>query len=134
MTNFKIVPLESERVDVCAQMMATNDPWKRVGRSFDDCIANFTNPQFEHYALLIDEKVEGFLIIILNGLLGGGFIKSLFVNSEYQGLGLGKQLLSFGEQKIFSQFANAYLCVSSFNHKAQTFLQKQRIRYSRRTF
>lgn len=117
----KIIPMPDSLAKECAGLMAANDPWKKVGRTIEDCVSNFSNPSYQHYILMHDDQVKGFLIVILNGLLGGGFIKSLFVSPELQGAGLGKKLLEFGEGLIFAQFANSYLCVSSFNKNAQLF-------------
>jgi len=117
----KIIPMPESLAEECASLMSDNDPWKKVGRTFEDSLTNFTNPSYQHFVLMADDQIKGFLIIILNGLLGGGFIKSLFISPELQGSGYGKKLLAFGEELIFSQFANSYLCVSSFNKNAQLF-------------
>ena len=106
-------------IQVCAQMMVANDPWKAVGRSLNQAITNFSTPQHSCYSLKVDGNLEGFLVLILNGFLGGGFIKSIMVSEKYQGQGVGGQLLDFAEQQIFSRYANAYICVSSFNEDAK---------------
>ena len=116
--------LTPQQAEECARIMASNDPWKKVGRSYEDALSSFTKPEHTAFGLFIDGEMKGFLVLILNGLLGGGFIKSLYVDKEFRGSGLGKKLMTYGESKIFSQFANAYLCVSSFNKNAQLFYQR----------
>ena len=119
-----IIPMPDRLASECAEMMAENDPWKKVGRTYEDSLKNFINPEYSQFILKVDGQLAGFLVIILNGLLGGGFIKSLFIKPEYQGSGYGTELLEFAESKIFKQFANAYICVSSFNQSAQRLYQK----------
>ncbi|MCW8877046.1 MAG: GNAT family N-acetyltransferase [Kangiellaceae bacterium] len=122
--DFEIISMPDKLASQCAQMMANSDPWKKVGRTFEDSLKNFVDPDYSQYILKIDNQLAGFLVLILNGMLGGGFIKSLFVKPEYQGSGYGAKLLEYGESKIFKQFANAYICVSSFNKNAQLLYQK----------
>ncbi len=81
-------------------------------------VSNFSHPEHDCYRLMVNEELAGFLVLILNGMFAGGSIKSLMVSSHYRGLGLGKRLWEFEENKIFQEFDNAYLCVSSFNKKA----------------
>lgn len=41
------------------------------------------------------------------------------VDPALRGRGIGTELLRFAEDRIFSRFANVFMCVSSFNHGAR---------------
>lgn len=121
----EISQIKNHEVKICAQMMVATEPWKVIGRTLPEAIHNFDSKQHSCYTLKVNGRIEGFLVLILNGLLGGGFIKSIMVSGNLQGRGLGGQLLDFAEQEIFKKFANAYICVSSFNDGAKRLYLKR---------
>ena len=121
----EIKPLTNEQIEACAILMVENDPWKKVGRTFEQAVENFSSPDHDCYELMVDGKLAGFLVLILNGFLAGGFIKSIMVIDEYQGKGIGKQLLGFAQDRIFEEYSNAYICVSSFNNGALKLYQRE---------
>lgn len=121
----KINPIQNSEIETCARMMVATDPWKAIGRTLQEATLNFSTPEHSCYTLNVNGQVEGFLVLILNGFLGGGFIKSIMVSDKFQGQGLGAKLLDFAEQEIFGQYANAYICVSSFNEGAKKLYLKR---------
>ena len=53
-----------------------------------------------------------------------GYIQLIAVHPEWRGRGLGTQMIEFAEQRIFRQSPNIFLCVSSFNARAQKFYMR----------
>jgi ribosomal protein S18 acetylase RimI-like enzyme len=48
-----------------------------------------------------------------------GYIQTVAVGADWRGRGLGSRLIAFAEKRIFAEKPNVFMCVSSFNKKAQ---------------
>jgi ribosomal protein S18 acetylase RimI-like enzyme len=66
----------------------------------------------------IKNQPIGFLVIDMKGAFRG-YIQSIGLVPEFQGKGLGSQIITFAESRIFEESANVFMCVSSFNLKAK---------------
>jgi ribosomal protein S18 acetylase RimI-like enzyme len=102
----------------CAGMMASSDPWLFFGRTFEQCLARVTNPAGEVWVARSDGKPLGFIILLLEGAFVG-YIQIVVVAAEARGSGVGSRLVAFAEERIFRQFPNVFLCVSSINPRAR---------------
>ena len=65
----------------------------------------------------------GVVILDLAGTLNG-YIQILAVHPGLAGAGVGAQMIAWAEERIFRQSPNVFLCVSSFNERAQKFYQR----------
>jgi len=102
----------------CAQIMAASEPWITLQRNYNESLKIVTNPWREVYVALAKSEVIGFIILQLEGTFTG-YIQTIAIKEEWRNRGIGSQLLAFAERKIFSRKPNVFLCVSSFNKKAQ---------------
>lgn len=102
----------------CAQLMATSEPWLTLGRDYDAALALLRDPSRETYVALLGGEVAGFVILLMTGALVG-YIQSICVAPERRSRGLGGRLIAFAEERIFRDFPNVFLCVSSFNPRAR---------------
>src|SRR5438477_13191788 len=102
-----------------AMIMATTDPWKRLGRTYNDTLSAVNDPAGEVYAAFVEEEVVGFVLIRMNMSLFRGYIQAFAVHENWRNRGIGTMLLEFAEERIFRESANVFLCVSSFNDSAQ---------------
>jgi ribosomal protein S18 acetylase RimI-like enzyme len=102
----------------CAEMMATNDPWIFFGRTFEQCLARVTNPAGEVWVTREDGVARGFIILVTQGAFVG-YIQVVCVAAEARGSGAGSKLVAFAEERIFAEFPNVFLCVSSINPRAR---------------
>jgi ribosomal protein S18 acetylase RimI-like enzyme len=102
----------------CAQIMAASEPWITLRRSYNASLKIVTNPLREVYVAVVKEEVIGFIILQMEGAFTG-YIQSVAIKDGWRSRGLGSQLLAFAERKIFPGKPNVFLCVSSFNRKAQ---------------
>src|SRR5258708_23380294 len=82
---------------VCAEIMASSDPWLHFGRTFEQCLARLLNPTGEVWVARADGMPLGFIILILQGAFVG-YIQIVCVASEERGSGLGSQLVAFAEE------------------------------------
>ena len=107
-------PVEAE---VCARMMSSTEPWLTFGKSYEQALVIMNDPDLEVYIATEGDGPLGFIVLALKGAFVG-YVRTLCVRSESRSKGIGKRLLSFGEERIFQESPNAFICVSSFNHQA----------------
>jgi ribosomal-protein-alanine N-acetyltransferase len=108
----------ADEAQQCAKLMAASEPWITLRRTYDNSLRMLTDPSREVYVALIKDKVVGFIVLIMSGALVG-YIQTVGVVPEWRNEGIGSKLLKFAEELIFSKAPNAFMCVSSFNKKAQ---------------
>jgi ribosomal protein S18 acetylase RimI-like enzyme len=112
----------------CAEMMASSDPWLRLGRTFDESYRIVCDPAREVYVALdatsdVPALVVGFTILIMQGAFVG-YIQSVGVHPEHRGRGIGTALMRFAERRIFRDQPNVFICVSSFNPSARRLYER----------
>ena len=99
-------------------MMSSLEPWVTLQRDYDTSLKIITDPAREVYLALSGEEIAGFTILVMQGALVG-YIQSICVAPEWRNKGIGSQLMTFAETRIFSETPNAFIMVSSFNPDAQ---------------
>ena len=102
----------------CAQFMVESEPWKRLGRTYDGSMQMLLDSEREVYVATVDHEIVGVLVLWMKGALVG-YIQTIGVFPQWQGQGIGTQLVQFAEERIFTDSPNVFLCVSSFNEGAQ---------------
>jgi len=102
----------------CAQLMAHSEPWITLRRTYDDSMKMLTDPSREVYLAVVKEEIVGFIILQMSGA-SIGYIQTVGVMPEWRNKGIGSRLTKFAEDRILSETPNVFLCVSSFNKKAQ---------------
>lgn len=124
MNEIVIRPLANEaEARIGAEMMATTDPWLRLGRGFDGCLGALTDPTCETYVAYAGDEIAGFIIINMRGAFVG-YIRTVIVGANARGRGLGTRLVAFAEQRIFRESPNVFLCVSAFNTRARELYER----------
>ena len=103
--------------EVCARMMADSEPWMTLRRDYDASLKMLTDPSREVYLAIVNSQMVGFTILMMEGTFVG-YIQSVCIAPEWRGQGIGSQLMSFAERRIFSEIPNVFICVSSFNKGA----------------
>ncbi len=114
-----IRPLQNaEEVHSCAQTMATSEPWLTLRRGYEECRTILSDASKETYVAYVNDRLAGFIILNLHGAFRG-YIQTVCVTTEWRGQGVGSELIKFAEARIFREVPNVFMCVSSFNPKAQ---------------
>lgn len=114
-----IRPLQNAaEVHACAQTMATSEPWLTLGRGYDECRNILSDVSKETYVAYEKDRLAGFIVLNLQGAFRG-YIQTVCVMPEWRGQGVGSALIKFAEARIFRDFPNVFMCVSSFNPNAQ---------------
>jgi [ribosomal protein S18]-alanine N-acetyltransferase len=114
---------EEADIQAAARLMASNEPWVTLGRTYEKCLATIRNPLAESYVAKVDDEVMGLAIIQLKGALVG-YIQTLLIAEQYRGHTLGNQLITFLENRIYEVSPNVFMCVSDFNTDAQRLYKK----------
>jgi [ribosomal protein S18]-alanine N-acetyltransferase len=103
--------------EVCARMMADSEPWMTLRRDYDASLKMLTDPSREVYLAIVNSQTVGFTVLMMEGAFVG-YVQSVCVAPEWRDQGIGSQLVSFAEKRIFSEIPNVFICVSSFNKGA----------------
>src|SRR5689334_7624754 len=107
--------------------MASNDPWRRLGRTLDASHRMLRDPAREVYVAAdtpaAASPVVGFIILIMQGAFVG-YIQTVAVRDDRRGRGIGSALISFAEQRIFREQPNVFICASSFNPDARRLYER----------
>lgn len=70
-------------------------------------------------------QAVGFLWLVERGVFNrSGYIQLIGVHPDARGVGVGRMLIQFAEEKIFAQGRDVFLLVSDFNTDAQRFYQR----------
>ena len=118
---FFIRPLQNaDEARLCAEFMATSEPWITLRRTFEDGLRALGDSTREVYVASIENAIAGCIILKLGGPLNG-YIQTICVGPKWRNGGIGRKLIAFAEERIFRESPNVFLCVSSFNTRAQEF-------------
>jgi ribosomal protein S18 acetylase RimI-like enzyme len=119
-----IRPLTGEaEARACAELLVASEPWVTLGLTFAQALARLTHPTREILVVPVNDQIVGVMILDLAGPLNG-YIQILAVHPDWRGRGVGSQMITWAEERIFRQSPNVFLCVSSFNERAQIFYQR----------
>jgi ribosomal protein S18 acetylase RimI-like enzyme len=110
-------------MEACAAIMASSEPWRTLGRDYETSLRLITDSTREVYVAIIDREVAGFLILCLTGAFVG-YLQTVAVAASWRGCGIGQALIAFAERRIFREYPNVFMCVSSFNHGARRLYQR----------
>jgi ribosomal-protein-alanine N-acetyltransferase len=105
-------------VDWCAQLMSSSEPWITLRRDLEQSRTALRRPGGELFVAREGGQRVGFILIYPYGFAGSPYITSIAVAESARGKGLGSQLLAFAEHHVAGR-RFIFLCVSSFNRRAQ---------------
>jgi [ribosomal protein S18]-alanine N-acetyltransferase len=123
MAAIAIRSLSTEDIAPCAQMMSQSEPWLTLGRDYKASYQTICDPIKEVYLAATGETIAGFIIINMTGAFIG-YIQSVCVDAEWRRQGIGTQLISYAEERIFQSTPNVFICVSSFNKGARKLYER----------
>lgn len=124
MNETEIHPANEAEKNMAADLLANSEPWITLRITPDQCLKNCHNPDFMVFMAYTDDKPSGIIIIDPKGVAGSPYIKSVAVYPEFRGKGTGARLLSFAEELFRGKSKYIFLCVSSFNKRAQKFYER----------
>ena len=108
-----------------AAVMASTDPWLRLGRSIDTCRAVLHNPRADVVIAWMEGDRLGFAVVDGQGLAGGPYLKAIAVDAMERSAGVGSAILDHVELRWGAPAGNMFLCVSSFNDGARALYERR---------
>jgi ribosomal-protein-alanine N-acetyltransferase len=113
-----IEPAQEPDLDWCARLMAGSEPWITLSRDLEQSRTALRRPGGELFVAREGGQPVGFILIHPYGFAGSPYITSVAVETGARGKGIGAQLLAFAEKHV-AERRFIFLCVSSFNRRAQ---------------
>jgi steroid delta-isomerase-like uncharacterized protein len=108
-----------------AVLMATSDPWRKLGRTLEQCQAALRNPSLQiHVAHGAAGEPLGYIMITPEGLAGSPYIRTIIVAHELRSSGVGTRLMEFAEELYRGRARWIFLCVTSFNERARALYER----------
>jgi ribosomal-protein-alanine N-acetyltransferase len=111
---------ESERI-WAADLLQHSEPWIRLGVKAEQLVKTCHDPEFHIFIAHLDNSPCGVLIMDPRGIAGSPYVKSIAVSPEKRSSGVGAKMISFAETYSSRHSKHIFLCVSSFNDRAQKF-------------
>lgn len=115
---------DDQEKDLAAHLLASSEPWITLRISEDQCKKNCYDPEFLLYIAYENERPAGIILLDPKGVAGSPYIKSIAAFPEFRGQGIGTKLLSFAEDLFRRDSKHLFICVSSFNNRAQNLYEK----------
>jgi ribosomal protein S18 acetylase RimI-like enzyme len=112
-----------EEYSKSAALLTENDPWLRLGRTYDYSMAKVRDHESELYIARLDDQIAGCLLLEMHGQLKG-FIRAICVDPAFQGKSIGTKMITLIEKRVFAASPNLFIMVSSFNTKAKKLYER----------
>jgi len=110
--------------ETCAHMMANSEPWITLRRRYGESLKILTDPSREVHLAMIADEIVGFTVLNMHGAFIG-YIQSVCVAPHWRSKGIGSELMDYVEKRILSETPNVFICVSSFNQRAQKLYERR---------
>ena len=126
MTESIVRPMTAEDRSAVIELLASSDPWKRLGYQANDWDQYFAPLPQGRDSYVVDQngRVVG-IVVVRRKFLLGDYVELLGVADWVRGKGMGGLLLAYVEASAFERAQNLFACVSDFNDQARHFYKKQ---------
>lgn len=115
-----ILPATEDELNWAAKLLSESDPWITLKIDYEKCNKLCHDKSYEIYIAHINDEPCGVIVLDRKGLAGSPYLKSIAVDPKYRNQGVGRALIEFAENLYRKQYKHFFLCVSSFNKKAQS--------------
>jgi ribosomal protein S18 acetylase RimI-like enzyme len=125
LTGFVIAEGRGDDAEWAAQVMAASDPWMTLGRGIDQCRAACARPEMLLFVARAGDERCGFALVNPRGVAGSPYLAAIATAPAWRSRGVGAALLAHCERWAAGTSRHFFLCVSSFNTRAQQFYWRQ---------
>jgi [ribosomal protein S18]-alanine N-acetyltransferase len=124
MSDPKIEPATDAEKIWAARLMAASEPWITLRADEEQCLKACLHP--EHLVFIAHDcgQAAGLIVLHPRGLAGAPYIKSICISESFRGKGVGVSMILFSENLFRPDSRHIFLCVSSFNTRAQAFYKR----------
>jgi ribosomal protein S18 acetylase RimI-like enzyme len=105
---------DEDVIHECALLTSESEPWVTLKRTYNDVIEIIEDETSEVHLAQSGKQMIGFAIIKLRGGFVG-YVQSIIIKPQFRNHGFGRTFMKYLEERIFSEHANVFICVSSFN-------------------
>ena len=107
-----------------AQLIVNSEPWSKNNYPLEKARQVCHDPAYQLYIASTEGQPVGAIIYDPRGLAGSPYIKWLVVDPAKRNTGIGTTLVKFAEDLAREHAKHLFLCVSSFNLRAQKLYQQ----------
>jgi [ribosomal protein S18]-alanine N-acetyltransferase len=118
---FEIRAATGDDGEWAARLMAASDPWITLGRGLDHCRNACERPECELFMAHALGTRCGFALFNARGVSSSAYLAAIAVAPSWRSRGTGAALLEHCERQAALTSRHFFLCVSSFNMRAQAF-------------
>jgi [ribosomal protein S18]-alanine N-acetyltransferase len=104
-----------------ARLMAASDPWITLGRGLEPCRAACQRVECQLVVAHALGERCGFALVNPRGVSSSPYLAAIAVAPRWRSRGTGAALLEHCERQAALTSRHFFLCVSSFNTRAQAF-------------
>ena len=125
---FVIAEGRDDDAEWAAQVMAASEPWTTLGRGLEQCRAACIRPEMVLFIARAGGERSGFALVNPRGVAGSPYLAAIAIAPDWRSRGAGAALLTHCERWAAGLSRHFFLCVSSFNTRAQQFYWRQGFR------
>src|SRR5258708_21886801 len=130
MQDISIRRMAYEDIAACAEIVVATPLWQRYGVPKQSAPELFEIGLHNQAILYVADagsgKILGFVWVVMRGAFDlSGYIRWIGVTEQYQGGGIGRQLLAAAENYVRQTAHDVFLLCSDFNVDAQRFYLRQ---------
>jgi ribosomal-protein-alanine N-acetyltransferase len=107
----------------CALLMSKSEPWVTLKRQYNEVVEIIEDKTSEVHLAQSSNEMIGFAIIKVRGAFVG-YVQSVVIKPQFRNRGIGKAFMKYLEDRIFAEYPNVFICVSSFNIGAKRLYEK----------
>ena len=122
--HWNILPATQEEKEWGARVMAATDPWITLQFSIEQCRKSCLDPHYNMYIAHQNSMPCGMILLDPRGVAGSPYIKTIAVQEDFRGKGIGSALIAFTESVFQNESRHLFICVSSFNKKARSLYER----------
>ena len=91
---------DEKELQECARLFTENDPWKKIGETYEYNHEKVHSGDAEVYVALDGDRVVGCLLLEMESTLKA-FVRGLVVDENYRSRKIGSKLLRHIEERAF---------------------------------
>ncbi len=124
MREVSISKANADEFEWAARLMTGSDPWITLGRGLEACRKACADPACDLFIARCGSEPCGFLLLQPKGVAGSPYVRSIATAPDFRSRGIGSLLLQHVERIQAAEARFIFLCVSSFNPRAQALYER----------